>query len=297
MARPARPRWLLRGAVAGALLVASCTAAFATPAMWTVSDVDSKVYVFGSIHVLPAGTDWRTPAFNAALAAAPEVYFETDIGPLGMAALAFKMITATVMAAQRPWLDGLTSAQRDKLVAAIKPLGLDLDTVGRMPPWALEVQIGLGPGSASQGSATRSDMEHGVDSSLQWELPKERKAYFETPGQQFDLIAGQSVEVQIQHLFQTIDTAGTTGPTLTSLTTDWESGNVDALTFKGDSSGDQQSLQRLLYDRNRNWVPQIERLLQENKEDMIVVGAAHLAGPGSVLDLLAKAGYTVTRVQ
>ena len=30
---------------------------------------------------------------------------------------------------------------------------------------------------------------------------------------------------------------------------------------------------------------------------MIVVGAAHLAGPGSVLDLLAKAGYTVTRVQ
>ena len=285
-------------AAAGAVLLAAAAPALATPAMWTVSDADSKLYVFGSIHVLPPNTDWRTPAFDSALATAPEVYFETDIGPLGMAALAFKMITAEVAAAQHPWMAELSADQRQTLAAAIKPLGLDLDTAGRMPPWALEVQIGLGTGAAPASATAQSDLTHGVDSTLQWELPKERKAYLETPGQQFDLIAGEPIGVQIDQLFQTIATSGTTtGPTLDSLTTDWESGNVDALAFEAKEPGDQQSLQRLLYDRNQNWVPQIERLLQENREDLIVVGAAHLAGPGSVLDLLAKAGYTVTRVQ
>lgn len=266
--------------------------------MWTVSDADSKVTVFGSIHVLPPDSDWRTPAFDAAFTAAPEVYFETDIGPLGVAALTFKMITAEVLAARDPWMDQLTTDQKQKLEAAIVPLGLDLDAARRMPPWALEVQIGLGPTAASQAGANRSDMAHGVDSTLQWELPKDRKAYFETPGQQFDLIAGEPITVQIEHLFQTIESSGTAGTqTLSGLTAAWDSGNIDALTFKADQPGDQQALQRLLYDRNRNWVPQIERLLQENREDLIVVGAAHLAGPGSVLDLLAQAGYTITRVQ
>jgi uncharacterized protein len=208
------------------------------------------------------------------------------------------MITAEVAAAQHPWMAELSAEQRQKLAAAIKPLGLDLDTASRMPPWALEVQIGLGTSATAASGAGQSDLTHGVDSTLQWELPKERKAYLETPGQQFDLIAGEPIQVQIDHLFQTIDTAGTaTGPTLDSLTTAWESGNVDALAFEAKDPGDQQSLQRLLYDRNQNWVPQIERLLQDNREDLIVVGGAHLAGPGSVLDLLGKAGYTVTRIQ
>jgi uncharacterized protein len=297
MHRSAAGRWGI-GAAAAALLLGAATPALALPAMWTVSDADSKVFVFGSIHVLPPDTVWRTPAFDAALAAAPEVYFETDVGPLGIAALTFKMIAAEVAAAQHPWLAGLTATQRAELTTAITPLGLDLETASRMPPWAVEVQIGLGPTAAPQAGTARSDMAHGVDSSLQWDLPKERKAYLETPGQQFDLIAGEPLEVQVQHLLATMESSGAaTEPTLTSLTTAWESGNIDALAFKSEDTGDQLSLQRLLYDRNQNWVPQIERLLRDNRQDLVVVGAAHLAGSGSVLDLLAKAGYTVTRVQ
>ena len=60
---------------------------------------------------------------------------------------------------------------------------------------------------------------------------------------------------------------------------------------------DQDLTQTLVLNRNQNWVATIEGLLRDNHKDLIVVGAGHLAGPGSVIDLLAKAGFTVQRIQ
>ena len=79
----------------------------------------------------------------------------------------------------------------------------------------------------------------------------------------------------------------------------WAAGDVDAIATSVVPRNESEKLgiDTLLLNRNRNWIPTLERLLAENREDLVVVGAAHLAGDGSVLDLLAKAGYTVTRIQ
>lgn len=49
------------------------------------------------------------------------------------------------------------------------------------------------------------------------------------------------------------------------------------------------------YKRNRSWIPIIEKINAEGP-GFIAVGALHLIGEKSVLDLLAKQGYKVTRV-
>lgn len=49
------------------------------------------------------------------------------------------------------------------------------------------------------------------------------------------------------------------------------------------------------FKRNRSWIPVIEKLNGEGPA-FIAVGALHLIGPGSVLDLLEKQGYKITRV-
>ena len=51
--------------------------------------------------------------------------------------------------------------------------------------------------------------------------------------------------------------------------------------------------ERLLVERNRNWIPHIEKCLKSDEKCFVVVGAAHLVGPDSVVDLLQKAGYKV----
>ena len=56
-----------------------------------------------------------------------------------------------------------------------------------------------------------------------------------------------------------------------------------------------QEMDDLLFHRNASWIGAIEKL-HAGGGGFIAVGAAHLIGKGSVLDLLAKRGYKVTRV-
>jgi uncharacterized protein YbaP (TraB family) len=48
----------------------------------------------------------------------------------------------------------------------------------------------------------------------------------------------------------------------------------------------------LLDQRNKNWIPKIEKML-EKETVFIAVGAGHLAGKNGVVNLLKAAGYTV----
>jgi uncharacterized protein YbaP (TraB family) len=52
----------------------------------------------------------------------------------------------------------------------------------------------------------------------------------------------------------------------------------------------------LLYNRNRNWVAKLKDLLPE-KTLLVAVGAGHLPGEQGVINLLRKAGYTVTPIE
>ena len=54
---------------------------------------------------------------------------------------------------------------------------------------------------------------------------------------------------------------------------------------------------RFLVERNRNWIPRIQRMLDEPGSVFILVGGAHLAGDDSILRLLAAEGLAVQRIQ
>jgi uncharacterized protein len=55
-------------------------------------------------------------------------------------------------------------------------------------------------------------------------------------------------------------------------------------------------MDRLLYERNRNWIPGIEALLHGDETAIVIVGMGHLVGEGSVVALLRERGYDVARV-
>jgi uncharacterized protein YbaP (TraB family) len=50
---------------------------------------------------------------------------------------------------------------------------------------------------------------------------------------------------------------------------------------------------RLLKDRHEKWLPQIERMISDGRTHMIIVGAAHLVGPDSVIAMLRAKGVKV----
>ncbi|MGH2899317.1 MAG: TraB/GumN family protein, partial [Solirubrobacteraceae bacterium] len=56
-----------------------------------------------------------------------------------------------------------------------------------------------------------------------------------------------------------------------------------------------QEMNEVLYDRNASWIDAIDRM-HATGGAFVAVGAMHLVGPRSVLELLAHKGYQVTRV-
>jgi len=54
--------------------------------------------------------------------------------------------------------------------------------------------------------------------------------------------------------------------------------------------------QRLIIDRNRNWLPRIAAYLKTPKTEFILVGAGHLVGPDGIIETLKKKGYLIRKL-
>ena len=75
----------------------------------------------------------------------------------------------------------------------------------------------------------------------------------------------------------------------------WTKGDLTKLVTVEDDDPRQRVL--MLDNRNNAWLPEIEAMLKEPKIHLVTVGAAHLAGPKSVISLLCAKGWKVERVQ
>ena len=76
---------------AGAILIGWLGAAGSTaaaPAMWRVSDGDSDVYLFGTLHALKPSLKWRTPLYDEVLARAGTVWFLLAVTGIALAVTA-----------------------------------------------------------------------------------------------------------------------------------------------------------------------------------------------------------------
>jgi uncharacterized protein YbaP (TraB family) len=80
----------------------------------------------------------------------------------------------------------------------------------------------------------------------------------------------------------------------------WEHGDVEKI---GKIDNDELALKypdeykRIVVNRNANWVATLEGLLKDPATGtvFVAVGAAHLAGPDSVIKMLEKDGWKVER--
>src|SRR5687767_14816008 len=52
-----------------------------SPAIFLLSDADTKIYLFGTVHMLPPGFKWRSRAVDRIIAEADELVVETYEAP------------------------------------------------------------------------------------------------------------------------------------------------------------------------------------------------------------------------
>ena len=136
------------------------------------------------------------------------------------------------------------------------------------------------------------------------QLAKKQVVYLEPAAKQLALL---DKWMDVRALKQMIDTAATTKAEMADLLNAYIAGDEARMLKLSDGEREDfvksgrtsaeydQQMDEMLYARNASWIAGIEKMHAAGG-GFIAVGAMHLIGPKSVLDLLAKDGFTVTRV-
>ena len=269
----------------------------ARPALWKVSDADTTIYLFGTIHMLPPGATWKSTAVDEALAGSKAAYFETDVegDPQARTSLVQRL---GLLAPSKRLSDALTPDQKSTVAAAAARVGYSLGALDGQQPWFAAVTLS---DAAIRGAGYSS--EAGVENQLRREAEAAGKEvrFLETMERQLSALADLPQDVQIAYLAYSASDIETVGPSLARMVNAWRAGDVDGLTrllIDGDMARLPEMQAALLTHRNAEWADQLKALLDaEPGHFFVAVGAAHFSGEDGLLAQLQRRGVASERIQ
>ena len=174
-------------------------------------------------------------------------------------------------------------------------IGLPMAALERVEPWFIAIAL-LDEGLRRHGF--RADL--GLEQYVLGKARRDHKtiAGLETVQAQvgiFDDLPAQSQQALLEQTLHEIDTAEST---LNELADAWRDGRLEDLTQQliGEFAEFPGLYDALITDRNRRWIPEIERLLGDGRRHLVIVGAVHLVGRDGVIELLRARGHRAERV-
>ena len=281
----------------------SAAAPVVRPALWKVSDGQTTVWLFGTIHALPKGLEWyRGPVAEAFEHADTLVTEIVEKSPAEMRPI----VMAKAMLPEGQSLRAMfTPRERARFEKALAANAMPAAMFDRYQPWYAAVALATIPLMSSG-----YDPASGVDAVLGDKATALHRPHeaLETPEYQLGLFGGLSMPVQKRYLREVVTNLPKLKSELTGIIAAWQVGNADKLARLMNADEDDPVLmQTLLIDRNKAWAKWIKARMDKpgqgktepgkSESVFIAVGAGHLAGRGSVQDQLKALGITATRVQ
>lgn len=263
----------------------------ATPAIWTLKDKGADIVFLGSIHMLPPALKWRTPAIDAAMKRAEVVVFEAPIGD-GMGESSKVMARMGTLKSGETLSKILSKDQWAQLEDAAWKVSFPAKNLDNLEPWMASVTLEV-MNYVNRGFSPWS----GVDMALEDEAEKSGKklAYLETIEEQIGYLAGVPRRAGVKMLMETVKSIKTKPDLVLDLLDTWAKGDPAALwKVASDSMADIPEIEdALLTKRNKNWIAKLEAMAKTGKPHLVVVGAAHMAGPDSIIGMLRKKGWKI----
>lgn len=275
-----------------ALFVACVPAAADGPALWRVEGGPEPVWLFGTFHLLPPETEWRTPVMEAAFRNSDVLVVEVRLDDTAIADSQKVIKEKAFLKGGKKLRDYLSPEERVTFEMIGNRLGMFPAILDNYRPWYASVLLSVAL-YWEQGFRP----EAGVDSVLEEAAAAAGKPVeqLETASQQLNFLADMPEDAQIAMLKATLQEASSLPKEIRSMLRAWASGDTGAMdTFLNDALREfPQAYDRLLVQRNRNWLPEIEKMIADGKSYFIAVGSAHLVGKDSVVALLREKGYEV----
>ena len=301
-------KWLFpRFVTVGLLLLSGCTqerpaaarpvvaqTSMVRPALWSVRDDDTTIYLFGTVHVLKPGVQWFDGGVKRAFDGSDELVLEI-LEPTDAQAMATTMAQAAMARDGIKLSDRLSPDLRQRYQAAMTANGLPWQMFEAFNPWMAGMALSVQPLEKLGYQA-----ELGAEKTLTVaaKAAGKRVSALETVEQQLGYFAGLPMAQQVKFLGATVDGLPDMDSQFARLIRHWQQGDPERLAQEMNESleATPELAQVLLIDRNIKWALWIKGRLARPGTVFVAVGAGHLAGKGSVQDQLEQIGLEAVRV-
>ncbi len=264
--------------------------------LWKVSGngIEKPSYLFGTIHMLCKEDAFLGVKLVEAIEQADKVYLELDMDNL------FEMlgvISKMKMKNDTTLADLLTPEEYKKTKEYFQ------EKSSMLPFSVLETYKPMLASSLLLESSMVCDESVAMEQLIMAEAKKHKKPLegLETMAYQMSIFDSIPYKVQAKELFKTISVGEkeTDGDKeFREMMKAYKEQNLEKLgeMISKSDDGMMQYEDLLLFNRNRNWVEKLKKIMP-TKSVVVAVGAGHLPGEKGVISLLRKAGYTVTPVE
>src|SRR5436309_5593324 len=252
----------LRSIVAATLVACSTltpSAAASRDFVWKVTGKQSAIYLVSSVHMLTRDYYPLSPALEAAFKDSDLLLEEVDLAEMQAPEAQLQMLMRGMLPADQS-LDKVVSAATFAQVSKrVGDLGLPIEPLKRFKPWALALTL-LGLEWQKAGF----DPDLGLDKHFYTRAQADGKTVqgLETIEYQISRFDGMAMEQQDRLLADTLKGLDTEMSNVNKLADAWKAGDTPTIEriVLSDLRQDPAMYQRLLVERNQNWLPKLEAL-------------------------------------
>lgn len=268
---------------------------WAEAAVWRATDGESTVYLGGTVHLLRP-EDYPLPEeFDQAYEGSSELFFETDISSMNNLSVQAQMLQKLSYSDGRTLKDVLDTETYAALETYTDGLGMPLMMLEQFKPGmiistlqVLEFQrMGFTP--------------QGVDAFFNTQALTDGKSVgaLETLDEQISFLAEMGEGNESEFIMMSLEELDNTANLMGEMIAAWRAGDSEVLRtlFVDDMLKRAPAVyDSLLRKRNLRWIPQIEAMFDDPEIEFVLVGAAHLVGADSIVELLRARGYVVSKL-
>lgn len=261
----------------------------ASPALWRVEGTEGQSgWLFGTIHSAPQPVRWETPAVRSALGQAGAIVVE--VGNLSDESGVSRTFADLARSPAQPPLSLRISApDRPALGALLKKAGYREGDFTAMDTWAAALTL-------ANAGEDQSWARNGIDRAIIAKASGRPVIELEGASQQLGLFDSLPEHEQRDLLTEVVREAAQPDRDITAT---WRAGDMAAIEKETRTGllADPELRAVLFTGRNRRWTVRVAEQVRAGRRPFVAVGAAHMAGPEGLPALLARQGFTVTRIQ
>ncbi|MHC4268607.1 MAG: TraB/GumN family protein [Planctomycetota bacterium] len=272
------------------------TTVYAESSVWKLTADKGTFYLAGSCHVLRK-SDYPLPEeFESAYDNVDQVIFETDLEALMKPDIQFLLMSKGMYAGGETLEKKLPKKSYETLVKFCNDKAIPIALFQSFKPWLLTMTL-----MAMELEKNGISPKDGLDLYFSNKAKQDGKdtGGLEDVHKHIELVASLEEDLDESVIESFLQELEELQIIMNGLIKSWRAGDEAGIDkFLSENMRDEypKLYNRLIIDRNRDWIPHLETLIGSGKRTLVIVGVGHLVGKNSVINMLKSKGYKIRKM-